>query len=79
MRLNWRTQVIFVHFVQEAYKHFKAIAVFGDAKILLPKDSLGQAGVISADSVDDSLKAKFIDAIALHRHWGRNNTEMIPA
>jgi catalase len=76
-----------VHFVQEAFKHGKAIAATGEAVDLLALAELGQS-LLADEAGDDvvldhglvttraaagvpELAEAFCDAIARHRHWGR--------
>ena len=77
-------------FVSEAYKHCKAIAASGGGVGLLAR-SLGEAfgetetsgdevassaGVVtSRDASISSVATAFIQAMAQHRHWERENSE----
>jgi catalase len=71
-----------VHFVAEAYKHAKAIALGRDAVIVLEEGgiapqndpTLGLA-VGDADEITDA----FIEAIGKHRAWARLDLDMVPA
>ncbi|MDJ1431275.1 catalase [Halostagnicola sp. A-GB9-2] len=79
------------HFVAEAFKHYKPIAAVGegtelfeavdlpDTEIADDGDLESDAGVVTCrnDDLDEFLEA-FVDAIAEHRHWGRNPKE-VPA
>ncbi|APW36559.1 catalase HPII [Rhodoferax koreense] len=81
-----------VHYVLEAYKHFKPVCALGDGVRLL--QGLGIAagadakalavhpGVVlgagSADSAPETAQA-FIQAIAAHRHWDRPGAAAVPA
>jgi len=59
-----------LHYVLEAYKHLKAIALHGEARQLLVELKLGvDAGLI--EDVDASNFPRFFAAIAQHRVWGR--------
>jgi catalase len=64
------------HFVKEAYGHAKAIAASADAAPLLEAAgiSVGEAtlppGVV-VDAGKASFVRRFVDAIAAHRHWER--------
>ena len=73
-----------VHFVNEAYKHCKAIAATGAGTELLPGGVNGQPAsrgsgsratedgvLVGGDGQVDQLVAGFIEAIAQHRHWSR--------
>ncbi|MEP6615413.1 MAG: catalase [Ginsengibacter sp.] len=76
-----------LHFIDETYRHCKAIAVDGDGIDLLnasyvgkkisgnqPGKQMTQMGVI----IDGSSK-DFIKAIAQHRFWARETKEKVPA
>lgn len=71
-----------VHFVNEAYKHCKAIAIDNEAIDLLNATYIGKsiikengkAGVIINGSPKD-----FIKAIAQHRFWEREKKDKVPA
>jgi catalase len=74
-------------FVEEAYKHAKTIGASGEGADLIAASQLGQllglkvgakpsqarAGVVldSAASSQPGFKA-FLEAVAQHRHWGRD-------
>jgi len=75
-----------LNFVDEAYKHCKAIAASGDGVGLLARFlgeklnetnatgdlvSTNQGLVISRGPASDNFASAFIDAIAQHRHWER--------
>jgi catalase len=80
-----------VHFLNEAYKHCKAIAAGEEARPLLmatyfgaalpdgkSKDSAAPAGVfIQAETA--RLAKPFIEAIAQHRFWDREKMRKVPA
>jgi catalase len=78
-----------VHFVQEAYKHCKALCVIGEGARLLPRlgNGLGQGGAaipgIVMGKSDPPARAQlaqaFIAAIARHRHWARPGIEAVAA
>jgi catalase len=66
-------------FVDEAYKHFKAIGALGEADDLLrtvgiDQEMLGRHGVVIGGSDVRGFVARFRDAIAQHRHWERAAT-----
>ena len=67
-----------IDFVNEAYKHCKAIAANGDGVDLLDQsyaaNKLSDAGLIIDKSVKD-----FIKAIAQHRFWEREKVREVPA
>ncbi|MBV7533745.1 catalase HPII [Chitinophaga sp. sic0106] len=67
-----------VHFVNEAYKHCKAVCMHKDAiaflrKTALPSDTPA-AGLITGSDAD-----AFMHAIAQHRFWEREAVDDIPA
>jgi catalase len=62
-----------VHFVEEAYKHYKAVAAAGTGQTLLRAavgDVLGQPGVVTGPS-GAAVAQPFVGAVAAHRHWTR--------
>lgn len=75
-----------VHYVAEAYKHFKPIALGSEAIELLR-----QAGVVRADQTANGappgvlvgtpsrIGKAFVDALAAHRAWGRVDGVAVPA
>ncbi len=75
-----------VHFINEAYRHCKAIAADGDASQLIDQSYVGAklkkgngdaaAGVIVGDG---DLSKDFIKAIAQHRFWEREKKDKVPA
>ena len=60
--------------LRQAYKHLKAIGLYGAAKKMLEAASLPNdkedTGLIQADSADNGMKP-FIDAMKQHRCWDR--------
>ena len=68
-----------IHFVNEAYKHCKAIAAGGDGRDLLDKTFVESEseGVVTGTGKD--AERDFINAIAQHRFWGREERPKIPA
>jgi catalase len=88
-----RNQGDAIHFVNEAYRHCKPIAAFGDGIQLLNQSQLPQIvtdgqlqgvlsdkGVVTSRDGDVNAFARaFVDAIAQHRHWNRENKETVPA
>jgi catalase len=83
-----------LHWIQEAYKHFKPVAALGQAIELLELAELGdailageQAGDVTVDrglvtarkrTSAEEFASAFVAAIAKHRHWDRD-VEAIPA
>ena len=73
-----------IHFVNEAYKHCKAIAVGADGSVFLKETfvkesetkgiNMEEAGVITDGNAD-----KFIGCIANHRFWKREESRKVPA
>jgi catalase len=84
-----------LHFVNEAFKHCKAIAATGAGAGLLAASYLGtlkiageaagkqvtadEGVVVGGDAQAGKVAAAFIDAIAQHRHWGREKKNQVPA
>jgi catalase len=68
-----------VHFVAEAFKHAKAIAVAGDGVNLLRAAGIDEeaSGIVDADGRDGV--RHFIAAIASHRAWDRAGLMAVPA
>ncbi|HVF48190.1 MAG TPA: catalase HPII [Pyrinomonadaceae bacterium] len=70
------------HFVDEAYKHCKAICAIGDTDLFIGNTFAGKAegdeAVIIADKLKDGLP-RFIKAIANHRNWKREDSRKVPA
>lgn len=81
-----------IHFVNEAFKHCKAIGALNEGVSLLRASDIrgvkisdgkltDDSGVITyekTEQVDDFTKA-FIKAIEAHRHWDREEKMMVPA
>jgi catalase len=75
-----------IHFINETYKHCKAIAAQADGVDLLNKT---EAGIKMKDKTDENHQAKgvlinrnqkeFIKAIAQHRFWEREKPGKVPA
>ena len=83
-----------VHFVREAYKHYKPIAALGEGVSFLEVCRLpgvnlpdsGQDGITNENGIIagnpgnlDLFNKEFIQAIAQHRHWNRENIDKVPA
>ena len=85
-----------LHFIDESYRHCKAIATTGAGRRVLAASYLGVKGIIAAD--DDAsavvtstgvvtggdaqaakVAAAFVEAIAAHRHWDREQNDLVPA
>jgi catalase len=59
--------------LQEAYRHCKALAAWGDAEVIL-RDAgidLDAPGVMLAESVDKTFTKALVIALGLHRAWDR--------
>ncbi len=79
-----------IHFLNEAYRHCKAIAAIGDAKELIQASFIGTqfskasnqtpalTGVIIEDDAAQAA-TDFIQAIAAHRAWEREKASKVPA
>ena len=80
-----------VHFLNEAFKHCKAIAADADAMQVLTatyfakkvpaqtdKETVLSEGIIVTDDIE-KLSSLFISAIAQHRFWEREKPRKIPA
>ncbi|WP_162052475.1 catalase [Pontibacter pamirensis] len=84
-----------LHFINEAFKHGKAIATSGEGIALFEKADIpgvdfanktsgkvkSDKGVVTAgnDAEAREFATKFIDAIKEHRHWDREEKMMVPA
>jgi catalase len=70
------------HFVDEAYKHCKAICATGETAPFLDNthasEAQDDAAVIIASKPGDAAK-DFIAAIANHRNWDREAVRKVPA
>ncbi len=67
-----------MHFVNEAYKHCKAIAANGDGVEMLKK-SIGAERKMDAGVIIDKPEQHFIKAIAKHRFWENEKERKVPA
>lgn len=72
-----------LHFVQEAYRHCKAIAATKEGAELLSACGISASApgiVVSQEGAGgNAFAATFISAIAEHRHWDRADRHGIPA
>jgi len=79
-----------IHFINEAYRHCKAIAADGEALELLNETYVGKklkegkpdalAGIITGEpSGTGGFTKDFIQAIAHHRFWVREKKDKVPA
>jgi catalase len=60
-----------MHFINEAYAHYKPIGATHDGALWLKKaEIIDDTGVVSGDDMNDFAE-RFTDAIAAHRHWDR--------
>jgi catalase len=72
------------HFVNEAFRHCKAIAATGEAVDFVSatfarKLAEDDKAVILSENSSKSAAADFIKAIAQHRNWGRETVRKVPA
>lgn len=80
-----------IHFLNEAFKHCKAIAADADALSVLKSTYFGAKipeeyqktsemleGVLIGEDTDE-LSSEFINAIAMHRFWKREKRNKVPA
>jgi catalase len=60
-----------LHFIKEAYSHYKPIGATHEGTALLREAQLtDRTGVVTDDNMSD-FADQFADAIAVHRHWER--------
>jgi Catalase len=70
-----------IHFINEAYRHCKALCFSTGSEALISKtyiDAQGDEGVITGDNAQ-MLSQRFIPAIASHRFWERELARKVPA
>ena len=84
-----------LHFIDEAYRHCKAIAATGAGRTVLGSSYLGAKGIVvpndsksvvsaagvvtGSDAQAVKVAAEFVKAIAAHRHWERESADIVPA
>lgn len=70
-----------VHFVNEAYKHCKAIGAASSVDVFMAKTFVDSAaeGVIAPSGNGKGMASEFIAAIAQHRFWSREEISKVPA
>jgi catalase len=82
-----------IHFVNEAFRHCKAIGATGEGVEMIRHSHLdglrladgntdapvNDRGVVTAGSASDAFIKEFVGAMAQHRHWNREQKEMVPA
>jgi catalase len=75
-----------MHFINEAYKHCKAICADGEGADVIEATYIGQnpnedieEGVITGENNPGKLSKDFIKAIAKHRFWEREIARKVPA
>ncbi len=70
-----------VHFVNEAYKHCKAIAAASSSADFMKKTfvDLSADGVVGGREDSKKLTSDFISAISQHRFWSREEAGKVPA
>jgi catalase len=70
-----------LHFVQEAFKHYKTIGASAEGRSVLTKALGGlasQPGVVTGGSAG-AVAATFVKAVAQDRHWDRSGAPLVPA
>lgn len=70
-----------IHFLNEAFKHCKAIAFDAKAEAVIKATSFGDKldeGVVTGNDAD-KLAKQFIEAIKKHRVWSREKPRKVPA
>ena len=69
-----------VHFVQEAFKHYKPVGAAGDGADFLDKAAIkaDDPGVVVADT-GAAVADPFLAAIGKHRFWDRERAALMPA
>jgi len=72
-----------IHFVDEAYSHCKTIGASGTGLDLIRASALGadllsKDGVVSGSTVAE-MKTAFVQALAQHRHWAREQDVRLAA
>jgi catalase len=67
--------------VQEAFRHCKAVAAWGDATAVLEAAgiALDSLGVITGGSVAKAFTDELVAAVGIHRAWGRSTDVMASA
>ncbi len=62
-----------IAYVQEAYRHHKPIAAWGDGAELLAAAGIStdEPGVVVAERSSKTFAKSVLDALAVHRHWER--------
>ena len=77
-----------IHFINEAYRHCKAIGASGEGKDLVRASFVGNSlkdgtdipGVLQAEAaVDSDFMAAYTNAVAQHRFWERELERKVPA
>ena len=75
-----KTEANAIHFINEAFKHCKAIAADADAVELLDASYVEQTDPgILVDKNIKSLATAFVKAVAGHRFWEREKPRKVPA
>ena len=73
-----------IEFINEAFRHCKAIACSGAGVNFLKEETYvrkakDDAAIILSESGSKDDTQKFIDAIAQHRNWEREKSRKVPA
>jgi hypothetical protein len=70
-----------VHWLQEAFKHYKTIGASADGRAVVSKALgalAGQPGVVAGASAG-AVAAAFVHGVAQDRHWDRTGAPNVPA
>jgi catalase len=69
-----------IHFVQEAFKHYKPLGAGGDGASVFDTAAINadDPGVVIAANGAEAA-APFMDAIGKHRFWDRTRAKLMPA
>jgi catalase len=75
-----------LHFINEAYKHCKAIGADGEGADVIEASYIGlspnegkEEGIVTAENNPGKLARDFIAAVAKHRFWEREPDRKVPA
>ena len=72
---KWATDGRAAEFVKDQFRHCKTILAIGEAVTFLEGAGVlrddQDAGLLLEDGLDESLVAKFVEAIAMHKHFDR--------
>lgn len=70
-----------VHFVEEAYRHFKATAANAEGQAVLTTavGNVGSQPGVVVGATGGAVANPFVQAPAQHRHWTRQGTDQVSA